>query len=981
MKPMKDKYLASLKQTAPSYGSLPFWSWNDKLDPEELRRQIRKMKEIGMNGFFMHARGGLETEYLSEEWYECINACVDEAKKCGMEAWSYDENGWPSGFAGGALLTDEDNLTRSIRGAVEDTFPTAENVKGVYRIEDGVCRPATADDPAPYYVVYEESNRSYVDTMRADVTKKFIDVTHEEYKRRIGADFGGVMPGFFTDEPQYYRWGTPYSRILPAEFEARFGYGAEMAYPAMFWDFEGARSMRYDYYLLCHDLFINNFVRVIYDWCEENGCQLTGHALEESFLAGQMMCCAGLMDFYQYEHIPGVDYLGRGMQSDMASRQLGSVCAQTGRKKALTETFACCGWDVSPRELKRIAEMQYAGGVNLMCQHLYPYSERGQRKRDYPAHYSEHNPWFSYMKEFDWYFANLGAILASGEEEVNTLVVHPIRAAYCDYKRLEDRASIKELDDDTLALVNRLGHAQIPYHFGDEGMMAQMASVENGRIRLGLCTYDYVIVPKMCTISSTTLALLRKLIAQGGRVHFVGGVPAMTDGRAADNSDLSSTVSFEEIRDAAPVRVVPADGGDRTPQLRQRVRAVDGQRVIFTANITEEDVFGARLVIRDCRGAVGINVHTLEEYPLAGEVTADGSLSVCLDLPAAASFVVLTDDDAQMLPPTAPRTRGETLELPDLFRLVNRPENTLTLDRVSVSTDGGQTWTEPRPLERVRDNLLFRRYEGDLALRYAFTVEDVPASASFVWENASVLSVTFNGTALTADGCLAPDPAFSRADVASLIRRGENEAILTYRYYQKPLVYDVLYGTSMESLRNCLCFDTEIENAYLVGDFRVRIDPDLAVDSSHESICYRGGFSVVAARDDIRMADIVRDGMPFFGGSVEGEATVTWKPGMPTVIRPTGRFCIGEVWVNGEHAGSMFFADEVDMAPYLREGENTVRIRLTSALRNTMGPFHRNDPEPYGVNPRLFSYEKEWGDKETIPTYLDRYAFVRFGLK
>ena len=61
---MNDKLLSAVKASAKGYGSVPFWSWNDRLEPEELRRQIRAMDSIGMNGFFMHARGGLETEYL-----------------------------------------------------------------------------------------------------------------------------------------------------------------------------------------------------------------------------------------------------------------------------------------------------------------------------------------------------------------------------------------------------------------------------------------------------------------------------------------------------------------------------------------------------------------------------------------------------------------------------------------------------------------------------------------------------------------------------------------------------------------------------------------------------------------------------------------------------------------------------------------------------------------------------------------------------
>lgn len=46
----------------------------------------------------MHARGGLETEYMGDEWFENVGASVCEAKKLGMHPWAYDENGWPSGF-------------------------------------------------------------------------------------------------------------------------------------------------------------------------------------------------------------------------------------------------------------------------------------------------------------------------------------------------------------------------------------------------------------------------------------------------------------------------------------------------------------------------------------------------------------------------------------------------------------------------------------------------------------------------------------------------------------------------------------------------------------------------------------------------------------------------------------------------------------------------------------------------------------------
>lgn len=79
----------------------PFWSWNARLEPDELRRQIRVFKDMGFGGFFMHARVGLDTPYLGPEWFSCVRVCVDEAKRLGMNAWLYDEDRWPSGFAGG----------------------------------------------------------------------------------------------------------------------------------------------------------------------------------------------------------------------------------------------------------------------------------------------------------------------------------------------------------------------------------------------------------------------------------------------------------------------------------------------------------------------------------------------------------------------------------------------------------------------------------------------------------------------------------------------------------------------------------------------------------------------------------------------------------------------------------------------------------------------------------------------------------------
>ena len=85
------------------YRPLPFWSWNSKLEVDETLWQVKEMDENGIGGYFMHARGGLKTEYMEDEWMDNVKAAVLEGAKRGMEPWGYDENGWPSGFGSGAV--------------------------------------------------------------------------------------------------------------------------------------------------------------------------------------------------------------------------------------------------------------------------------------------------------------------------------------------------------------------------------------------------------------------------------------------------------------------------------------------------------------------------------------------------------------------------------------------------------------------------------------------------------------------------------------------------------------------------------------------------------------------------------------------------------------------------------------------------------------------------------------------------------------
>ena len=91
------------------YRATPFWAWNCELNQELLDREIGYMQDMGFGGFHMHVRVGMSTEYLSDDFMSLIKGSVKTAKDKKMLAWLYDEDKWPSGFAGGLVTKKKEN--------------------------------------------------------------------------------------------------------------------------------------------------------------------------------------------------------------------------------------------------------------------------------------------------------------------------------------------------------------------------------------------------------------------------------------------------------------------------------------------------------------------------------------------------------------------------------------------------------------------------------------------------------------------------------------------------------------------------------------------------------------------------------------------------------------------------------------------------------------------------------------------------------
>jgi hypothetical protein len=275
-----------------------FWSWNDRLDPDEVRRQVRELARGGLGGAFLHARRGLRTAYLGPEWLEAVRAAIDEGGHTGVQPWLYDEDCWPSGACSGRVYAGREAFRQKSLGFEEiepgrwqpgegtvAVFVASKEARGRYAAWRRLADPREifgrrlARHEAAVHFVYRTGEG--VDVFSREATAEFLRQTHEVYRSAVGGEFGRSIPGIFTDEPQYAGNGhrVPWSLELPRFFRRSCHYDLVDRLPELFFPAGDYRKTRFDFYQTVTRLFLLAWTMPVYQWCARHGLALTGHVM------------------------------------------------------------------------------------------------------------------------------------------------------------------------------------------------------------------------------------------------------------------------------------------------------------------------------------------------------------------------------------------------------------------------------------------------------------------------------------------------------------------------------------------------------------------------------------------------------------------------------------------------------------------------------------------------------------------------------
>ena len=994
------------------YRGVPFLSLNDDLQASELARQIRELKAQGMGGFFLHSRVGLITPYLSDRWMALMASSSEQATKSGIYAWLYDEDRWPSGFAGG--LVPEKGMeyrqkTLELRELDVSKDTKLDTTKGVTRINNDsnviawfACKkiasgiedvrrlplkasamPAEGTHVLVFWIRYADKDQwfnglGYVDTLNPDVIKEFIETTYEPYYQNLGKQFGKRVPGIFTDEPNIS--ATAWTERLPAEFSKRYGYDIVENLPSLYYPIGDWQKVRLDYRAQVTDMFVNAFSKQIYDWCDAHNIQFTGHYLAEDTLVSQLREAGACMPHYEYEHIPGIDHLFLRLVQITTMKQASSAANQLGKKRVLSETFGGSGWNMGFDDQRWIANWQLALGVNLMNQHLCHYSLRGARKRDWPPSIYFQQPYWKYYRAMNDYMARASMMLTRGDFVADVLVIHPISSAWCEFSPL-DASAAQGLSDKFQNLSMDLAQLHREFDYGDETLMAKYASVQGKDFVVGRMKYKTVIVPASVNLSANTFKLLKQFVSAGGPVVAVKPTPILLDGR--ESAEVKAF--FEQRRpnleiierdraqlEAALAKLSPSDitiaessGGDSSKVVVHRRR--DGARsIVFLAN-TDRDkpcdvVFrtGKLAKIEDWR------LETGKPYPIP--CRGDGSsIAVNVHLAPGGSKLLILDESRPFKPYNEP-DHGEVRvqELSDAWRVRRLSPNAITLDYCFYRIGDGD-WQGPTPVYRVQREMEGQPAGTEVSLRFAFDIAYEPDRRPMylVIEQPNIYTITVNGTPMRFDDAgWWVDTSFRKVDISRAVVQGANTVEMKCRFFRPTIPGTLRYV--MEGV--------EIENAYLIGDFGVQFvatNPDGPAGTT----VAESGFKLVQEDYIPIIGDLTRAGYPFFVGDVQLSQVVD------VGSLPDGRAYLefddlnaiaAKVRINGHDAGVVFWQPyRVDVTDYLQSGRNEVRVILSTSLRNLLGPLHHKAGELTAASPGSFTDGGNW---------TDAYHYVKLGI-
>ena len=1001
---------ALFKMPTAEYRGVPFWSWNTKITDELVCEQIAQFSEMGFGGAMIHARTGLETPYMSDEFMRLVKLANKECDKHGMLTWLYDEDRYPSGSAGGMVTKDIKYRARHLlftqesmpelckdKAAFDAAYAKGEKPLGYYlasykvNLENGylanyerVPKDNSPDVWNAYVRLAEEcpwyNGQTYLDTLNKAAVEKFIELTHDKYQKALGDSFGKNTPAIFTDEPQmqpkrpfaFANGSTSASTVwtcdLNESYYATYGDNIIDFIPEIFWELPNGQlsQARYRFHDHTTERFVSAFTDTIGSWCQEHGIAFTGHLMSERLLLGQTLAIGEAMRHYRAFQIPGVDVLV-GQLELSTIKQAASVAAQDGREGVISELYGVTEWDADFKTYKLQGDWQMALGVTIRNLHLQFMSMEGEAKRDWPASIGYQSPWWRKMSFVENYFARVGTALTRGKAYCKTAVIHPIESYWLAYGPSDQTSAERDGREENFEnLLQWLLYGLVDFQFVSESLLPTqnniMTEMQNP-LPVGEMEYDTIIVPDCKTLRSTTVERLERFSQQGGKLLFVGKVPTHVDAlpseRVQNLAQKCAVISYTRMDILAalePSRVldIKAPTGKRSDNLFYNMRQdTDKTRWLFLCHVKRR---ANRIGTPENYNVRIKGIWYLTQYdPMTGDIQTvkcthtDGYTVFDIALYAQDSLLLHLQKEPNIGDINLAETETLLLEKP---QIIFSPEGYKLAEPAALLLDKPSWRLDEGELNDADDILRI-----DNAVRKTLGIPRRQDKIIQPWllphvpaQNTVELVYTFSSD-IVLEGCKL---AIERSQNAIIMLNGNTVANQADGWYVDKAIHTIPLptiqpGTNRLVVKIPFTTRTNLENLYILGNFGISGDLN----------------TLTTLPEKLEFGDISRQGLPFYTGNIHYNMSFTIEKAGDAIIQvPHFAGTALVMLVDGEEKGITAYSPNMLKIKNLTQGQHSLEIILLGNRFNGFGTLHNSNSEYMWYGPDSYRTQgDEWTDR------------------
>ncbi|MDA3817255.1 MAG: glycosyl hydrolase [Prolixibacteraceae bacterium] len=549
--PNADQVAKQFDNPPAEYSITFYWGWDGNVTEEVIKRDLDEFQSKNVQVVTLEPGYNMSNAYLSDAWFEDVRNAVKLAKERGMKVYLVDEGKYPSGFAGGKIVSEVPELCMKV--VVTDTIikvndgdnvslnlsenvvsASAYNTKSgnaqIVRINDGKLNWTAPSGEWELLLVKnvirssptrsvnnpsrgKDSRHALIDYLDAKATGKFIEFTHEQYKKYLGDEFGTTILGFRGDEPDYSTRGIPWTAGVFEAFEKMKGYSVQ-PYLATFFapnQTEEQKLVKADYWDVWSVLFANNFFKIQADWCAAENVNYLVHLNHEEDMTGLIRSEGTFFRNMRPVQMPGVDVIWHqiwpGEVNPVFPKYASSAAHIDGKLRSFTESFAAFSPQPDIKQAKWILDQQLVRGINMVEVMFVPASSDGESgMRGWLAHDD--------FPKVARYIQRSCYLLSQGVPAARTGVLFPTSSIW---------AGNAESDEMALHVMKELLQTQNDFDVLDENSIDSILIMQNGKfINKSGQAYSTIVIPPVSVISSSVLARLEAFEKSGGTVISIG---------------------------------------------------------------------------------------------------------------------------------------------------------------------------------------------------------------------------------------------------------------------------------------------------------------------------------------------------------------------------------------------------------------------------------------------------------------------------